>query len=173
LATTSNYNEELGLLRRAVAEPVRQLIVVEYDILARLHQALHELAALDPKQAHVIQKFDPRTDTAAGLLRSTRERLDHAVGSRPAFLALVGPDQIEEAPGAPKSQRFWKEMKLARESLSAFEAQVLLCVERWSYRQASEHADHLLSWAAMKIHLVGSVERRPFRRTLWRLHAFS
>lgn len=159
MVTTPNYNEELGLLRRAVAEPVRQLIVVEYDILARLHQALHELAALDPKRAHVIQKFDFRRDTAAGLLNIARERLKAADGSHPAFLAMVGPDEIESEPGAPASQRFWKEMNLARESLSAFDAQILLCLERWSYRQALQHADHLLSWAGMKIHLVGSTDR--------------
>jgi tetratricopeptide (TPR) repeat protein len=159
LTTTSDYNEELGLLRRAVAEPVRQLIVVEFDILARLHQALHELAALDPKRAHVIQKFDFRKDTAAGLLQISRERLKAAPGSRPAFLALVGPDEIESEPGAPASQRFWKEMNLAREALNTFDAQILLCLERWSYRQALLHADHLLSWAGMKIHLMGSIER--------------
>jgi len=159
LATTSNYDEELGLLRRAVAEPVRQLIVVEYDILARLHQALHELAALDPKRAQVIQKFDFRKDTAAGLLQIARERLNAAPGLRPAFLALVGPDQIELDPGAPVSQRFWTEMNLARETLNALDAQILLCVERWSYRQALQHADHLFSWAGMKIHLIGGTDR--------------
>ena len=159
MATTSNYNEELGLLRRAVAEPVRQLIVVEFDLLARLDEALRELAALDPKQAHVIQKFDFRKDTAASLLQMTRERLRVAPGSRPAFLALVGPDEIEPEPGAPASQRFWKEMNLEREALNAFDAQILLCLERWSYRQALQHADHLFSWAGMKIHLVGSTER--------------
>jgi tetratricopeptide (TPR) repeat protein len=159
LATTSNYNEELTLLRRAVSEPVRQLIVVEYDILACVNQVLQELSALNPQQAHVIQKFDFRTDTVAGVLNFAREQLNQAAGSRPAFLALVGPDQIEDAPEAPKSRQFWKEMNLARELLNAFDAQILICVERWSYRQALQHADHLLSWAALKIHLVGSLER--------------
>jgi tetratricopeptide (TPR) repeat protein len=147
------------LLRRAVAEPVRQLIIVEFDTLARLQQVLDELVALDPKRAHVIQKFDFRKDTVAGLLQITREKLKAIPGSRPALVALVGPDNIEETEGAPASQRFWKEMNLARELWSTLDAQILLCVETWSYRQAMVHADHLLAWGAMRVHLIGATER--------------
>jgi len=50
-------------------------------------------------------------------------------------------------------------MNLAREALNSFDAQILLCVERWSYRQALQLADHLLSWAAMRVHLVGATQR--------------
>jgi tetratricopeptide (TPR) repeat protein len=153
-----DFNEELGLLRHAVAEPVRQLILVEYARLPRLHQALHELAALVPRQAHIIHKFDFRTDTTASLLHEVREKLATHGGSRPAFLALVGPDQIDPAVDTPASQQFWKEMNQAREALNALDAQILLCVESWSFRQAVEFADHLLSWAAMRIHLVEAPE---------------
>ena len=159
MATTFNCAEETGLLHRAVTEPVRQLIVVEFDTLARLQPVLDDLIALDPKRAHVTHKFDFRKDNAAGLIQIISAKLKAATGSRPAILALVGPDEIEPEPGAPKSQRFWKEMNLAREALNSFDAQILLCVERWSYHQASQLADHLLSWAAMKIHLVGASER--------------
>ena len=136
-----------------------QFIVVEFDTLARLQQVLDELVALDPKRAQVIHKFDFRKDNAAGLLQIICEKLKAATGSRPAILALVGPDEIEMEQGAPASQRFWKEMNLAREALNSIDAQILLCVERWSYRQALQLADHLLSWAAMQVHLVGASER--------------
>jgi tetratricopeptide (TPR) repeat protein len=159
LATTFNCAEETGLLRRAVAEPVRQLIVVEFDTLARLQPVLDDLIALDPKRAHAIHKFDFRKDNAAGLLQIISAKLKVTVGSRPAILVLIGPDEIEPERGAPKSQQFWQEMNLAREALNSFDAQILLCVEHWSYLQALQLADHLLSWAAMKVHLVGASER--------------
>lgn len=50
-------------------------------------------------------------------------------------------------------------MNLAREKLNAFDTQILLCLERWSYTEASHHANHLLGWAGMRIHLIGSTER--------------
>ncbi len=50
-------------------------------------------------------------------------------------------------------------MNLAREALNSIDAQILLCLERWSYRQALQLADHLLSWAAIKVHLIGASER--------------
>jgi tetratricopeptide (TPR) repeat protein len=159
LATKFDYAEEIGLLRRAVAEPVPQLIVVEFDTLARLETALAELIALNPARAHVLQPFDFEKDTANGLLHLAGEKLRAAAGAPPPLLVLQGPNRIETAAGAPASERFWKGMNLAREAWDALGAQILLCMEAWSHRQALQHADHLLSWAAMKIYLVGSMER--------------
>ena len=159
MTTPFDFTEELGLLRRAVAEPVPQLIVVEFDTLARLDQALEELIALNPARAQVILSFDFEQDTAAGLVQRARDRLKGVAQTPPPLLVLKGPAKIEPAEDAPVSQEFWKGMNQAREAWDALGAQILLCVERWSYRQVILHADHLLSWAGMKIHLIGSAER--------------
>jgi Tfp pilus assembly protein PilF len=154
-----DFTEEIGLLRRAVAEPVPQLIVVEFDTLARLDAALEELVALNPARAHVILKFDFERDTANGLFHQAREKLKAAAGVPPPLLVLEGPAKIEQAEGAPVSERFWKEMNQAREAWDSLGAQILLCLEGWSYRQANLHASHLLSWAGMRIHLAAATER--------------
>ena len=159
MASQFDYVEEIGLLRRAVTEPVRQIIAVEFDTLACIDATLKEMAALDPKRAHLAQHFDFERDTAAGLLQIVREKLKRISGSTPVLLALVGPAKIEAAPGAPASKKFWQEMNQVREAWDGLGTQLLLCLERWSFEQAQLHADHLLSWASMKIHLVGSTER--------------
>lgn len=161
MATTFDYAEELGQLRRAVSEPVEQLIVVEFDTLPRLRHLIEELTALGPGRAHVTLEFDYRNDTPAGLLETARQKLRDAQGQAqgPALLSLAGTGTFEEEDGAPVSARFWKGMNLAREAWDALGAQILLCMEPWTCRQAMIHADHLLAWAVMKIHLLSPAGR--------------
>jgi tetratricopeptide (TPR) repeat protein len=156
LATDFNYRDELNLLRRALSEPVRQLIVVEYDNLQRLQPALNEIIALDPDRPSLTLQFDPRTDDPLALLAQARSRLPGGRGERPPLLLLVCADVIEETPEAPQSTRFWKNMNLAREAWDSLEAQTVLFLPIWSYRLARLHADHLMSWVSMRIHLLSS-----------------
>ncbi len=148
-----DHAEELGLLRRALAEPVRQFILVEFDSIHRFRPVLDELVALAPERHAVILDFDFRRDRPADLLTTARSRLGVAGTEEIPLLVLLGVDAFEQDPAAPLAAAFWKAMNLAREAWDGLGTQLLLCLPIWSCRQAATHADHLLAWASLRIHL--------------------
>ena len=143
---------DLQMLRRAVEQPVRQMILCAVDspdqgrVVAR--QVRGSAQAARPV-AEIC--FNASTDSPAGCLQACREATrDWLGGDEPGLLLLR-----DESPPRREATTayFWRGMNLLREGWDALPAQIVFLVTPVQYRLLTTEADHLKRWISLKLDL--------------------
>ena len=156
LVTTFKYEDELGLLLRAVAEPVAQLIAVEVESPAQARQVFTQLAALDPHRPAFRVELDYHSQTPLAVLDAARRQIQGAGPLASDAIPLLGLlDVSENRPGADdeRAREFWRGANLLRESWDALGAQTVFFLQPFHYEWMLRSADHLAAWIPLKVHL--------------------
>lgn len=153
------YAEQLGELRRHVADPVRGIILVEFTTIPQIEGIVAGLRALDPARTCLEVLYDPPRENAALYLDRARQELS-VVAPDPLPLLILRPLQLPDAANDHATAvEFWRALNFRRETLGALPAQILLCVDAWHHDRLVDYAGDLRSWTAPKFHLLpGSTE---------------
>ena len=152
-----HYAEQLGELRRHVAEPVRGIILVEFTTIPQIEGVVAGLRALDPARACLEVLYDPPRENAALYLDRAWKELS-VVAPDPLPLLILRPLQLPDAAtDHAAAVEFWRALNFRRETLGALPAQILLCVDPWHHDRLVDYAGDLRSWAAPKFHLLSAV----------------
>jgi Tfp pilus assembly protein PilF len=162
-------SEDLDILRRAVEEPVAQMLLAEVGSPThsnRLAQQIREWAGPDRPVAGF--GFNANYDNASELW----ERCHAAVADwdevNPGLL-LVRDDSpthvriSHSATDKPTSIGFWRAMNQLREKWDALPSQTVFLVTREQYYFLTTEADHFKRWIPLKLHLPGPEEESPRR----------
>lgn len=154
-------DDDLGRLRRAVAASLPEIIVVEVESPARAREIVRGLAVLDPKRFSTEVPFDYHRSSASAVfaaVRAERGRPHESLAS--PLLAVIDVSENREGTAEQpskddeESRKFWSEMNLLREAWDALGAQVVFFLQPYHWRRFRYYADHLASWAFVKLSLV-------------------
>jgi tetratricopeptide (TPR) repeat protein len=155
-----HYAEQLGELRRHVAEPVRGIILVEFATIPQIDGIVANLRALDPARACLEVPYDPPRENAVVYLDHVRQELS-AQNPEPLPLLVLRPSQLPDPTNDQVATiEFWRALNFRRETLGALPAQILLCVDPWHHDRLVTYADDLRNWTAPKFHLLPSATDR-------------
>jgi tetratricopeptide (TPR) repeat protein len=143
-------------LRKAIAEPVKEIILAEIDTAHRAHQAIDQLAKVSEGRRQIVQEFDANQVDPNTLLSDCQSKTQ-GLTPQTATLFLLDATQggIESNPS--KSIAFWQAMNMLRERWEHLDAQIIFFLQPHNYRLLSSHADHLKRWIPLKVHLIPTI----------------
>jgi tetratricopeptide (TPR) repeat protein len=140
-------------LRKAINEPVKEIILAEIDTPVRAHQAIDQLAKLYPNRRQIVIEFDPSTDDANNLIAACQAK-ETEVTPETGVIFILDSSHISGDATDPRSVAFWQAMNMLRERWDHVNAQIVLFIQPRNYRLLSSVADHLKRWIPLKIHLI-------------------
>jgi tetratricopeptide (TPR) repeat protein len=160
-------------LRKALSEPVREIIFAEIDNPAKAQRIIAEIAKIAPSKHHVIIEFSALFDETDDLLARCREKAKGIPPDRGTLFLIDKTGGFDDATDTV-ALNFWKRLNLLREQWFAMDAQCVFFLQPRSYRFVSSVADHFKRWVPLKLHFtenplgdfVSSREMRDAKRQI-------
>ena len=156
-------NEDREMLRRAIEEPVSQMLLTEVSSPQHTNRLSDEIRGWkNPLRAFVKIIFDANSDNATQLFEkchaATRGWEDD--DDLPGLLIVADqtvPDEriAHHSAAIPTSAGFWRKMNLLREQWDKLPCQTIFLVTPQQYFLFSTEADHLKRWIPLKLHILG------------------
>lgn len=163
-------NEDLELLRRAIEEPVHQMLLAEVSSpqhAVRLAQRVREWSG--SSRPVKTLSLDANHDNAREFYDSCQQlTANWSQDDEPPGLLLLTdasvPDVRIAHPTAqePTSVGFWRSMNLLREGWNDLPCQTIFLITPQQYHLFSTEADHLKRWIPLKLHIEQS-ENAPIQ----------
>ncbi len=154
-------SEDLEMLRRVVAEPVRQMILAEVAGATHARAVARQIQSWRPPSYPVVEiAFNANEDDPGSLLQRCRTAIKDWQDGEPSGL-LVLCDASPPFARNDATAGFWRGMNMLRERWDDVPTQTIFLVTPEQYRLFSTEADHLKRWVSLKFHLEGPDDPKP------------
>ncbi len=162
-------NEDLELLRRAIEEPIHQMLLAEVSSPQHALQLAQQIRQWSNASRPIrTLSLDANHDNARELYDSCQQLAANwsEDDEPPALLLLTDASVPDVRIAHPTAQEatsvgFWRSMNLLREGWNDLPCQTIFLITPQQYHLFSTEADHLKRWIPLKLHLIEESDNAP------------